>query len=62
MVALIEDRQRLWDLVRFQRYELHDAGLITDNEFSELASDGASIARLEYYCYRMFAERGASPS
>jgi hypothetical protein len=56
MPPLVEDTQRLWDLVRYQREEFHDAGLITDEEYAELAADCASVARLEYYCCRMIAE------
>jgi hypothetical protein len=56
MIPLEGDTQRLWDLVRYQRHELHQAGLITDDEFAELTEDIASIARLEYYCCKMIAE------
>jgi hypothetical protein len=56
VIALSGDTQRLWDLVRYQRFELHMAGLITDEEFAELAADTTSVARLEYYCCKMIAE------
>ena len=59
MPPLQEDTQRLWDLVRFERHELHDAGLITDDEFAELVADCTSVARLEYYCFRILSERGS---
>ncbi len=41
--------QRLTDLVRYQRQELHVAGLITDEEYFGLAKDHAAVARLESY-------------
>lgn len=41
--------QRLWDLVRQQRMELHDAELISDDEYTELAKDHPAVARLETY-------------
>lgn len=43
------DRKRLWDLVRQQRMELHDAELISDEEYAELASDGGSVKRICSY-------------
>jgi hypothetical protein len=43
------DTQRLWDLVRQQRSELHGDGLISDEEYAALASDGGAVARLETY-------------
>lgn len=57
MIPLKDDKQRLWDLVRYTRYALSDAGLITDQEFAELESDRDSSARLSVYCYRMLEER-----
>jgi len=56
VIALAGDAQRLWDLVRYNRHELHHAGLITDDEYAELTADTASVARLEYYCCKMIAE------
>lgn len=42
--------QRLFDLVRHQRHDLHDAGLITDEELADLITAGSSSARrLEDY-------------
>ena len=41
--------QRLFDLVRYMRSELHDAELITDEEYVMLASEHASVQRLEDY-------------
>src|SRR5688500_5811187 len=46
------ENQRLFDLVRYQRGELHEAGLITDDEYAWLAAgvDGSQPARrLEDY-------------
>ena len=40
---------RLWDLVRYQRMELHAANLITDEEYQRLLSDDKSVARLASY-------------
>jgi hypothetical protein len=52
--AFLTDYQRMWDLVRYKRSALHDAGLITDTEFALLVSaeDGGgspSPRRLETY-------------
>lgn len=41
--------QRLRDLVRHQRAELHAAGLISDEEYAELLSDHGSVDRLHSY-------------
>ncbi len=42
--------QRLYDLVRYQRHELQDAGLITEQEMADLILSGSSSARrLEDY-------------
>lgn len=43
----IHDPQRLWDLVRYMRSELHVKQAITDDEYAELAQDHAAVARLE---------------
>jgi hypothetical protein len=40
---------RLRDLVRHQRGPLHDAGLLTDDEYAALAGDHGAVARLEGY-------------
>lgn len=49
MKARAEKNQRLWDLVRYQRSELHTVGLITDDEYAELAQDHPAVKRLEDY-------------
>lgn len=41
--------QRLFDLVRYMRTELHVAGLITDDEYAELAQAHDAVRRLEDY-------------
>lgn len=41
--------QRMWDLVRHQRSELLQEGLITEDEYAELAQDHAAVKRLEDY-------------
>lgn len=41
--------QRLYDLVRHQRMELHEAELVTDEEYIKLAKDHSAVARLEDY-------------
>jgi hypothetical protein len=41
--------QRLTDLVRHQRSELHEAGLISDYEYERLAEDHGAVKRLEDY-------------
>ena len=43
------ERDRLHDLVRHQRGPLHDAELITDDEYAALAGDTGARARLETY-------------
>ena len=45
----VNKMQRLWDLCRHQRAELHVAGLIDDGEFAALAEDYKSVDRLEAY-------------
>lgn len=45
----IRDGARLLDLVRFCRGELHQALLITDEEYAELITIDGSPARLETY-------------
>lgn len=47
MKPLKTDYQRLWDLVRHQRSELLDVGLITEDEYAELAQDHSAVKRLE---------------
>lgn len=46
---LKSSRQRLFDLVRHCRIELHDEGLITDEEYAILADDPDSLSRLHGY-------------
>jgi hypothetical protein len=41
--------QRMWDLVRYMRGQLHTDGLITDEEFALLVVDHPAVARLEGY-------------
>ena len=46
------DNKRLFDLVRLMRMELHEEGLITDEEYADLLNDDRSkesIKRLESY-------------
>jgi hypothetical protein len=44
------DSIRLFDLVRFQRHQLHTEGLITDDELAALVSGSpGAVARLESY-------------
>lgn len=52
------ENERLYDLVRYQRHELHTAGLITNEEYADLLENGStgpgathqgSVARLEGY-------------
>jgi hypothetical protein len=43
------ENQRLRDLVRYQRCELHVAGLISEDEYASLAQDHGAVARLESY-------------
>ncbi len=47
----MSDKARLFDLVRYARGYLHDAGLITDEEFSEILTTDSinSVKRLESY-------------
>jgi hypothetical protein len=40
---------RLWDLCRYQRNELHAAGLVSDEEFAALAGPCSSVVGLETY-------------
>lgn len=49
IVRLNDANQRLHDLVRFARWKLHDAELLTDAEFNALAADHGAVARLEGY-------------
>lgn len=46
---ILQDTQRLIDLVRYCRAELHCTDLITDEEYAELASITGSPARLRSY-------------
>ena len=49
LAKLRDDSQRMWDLVRYQRDELHEANLISDDEYALLAKDHAGVKRLESY-------------
>lgn len=56
LAALREDNerlrsahQRLFDLARYCRMELHDVGLISDDEYAILVDDPDSLARLHGY-------------
>lgn len=52
VIALLDElaqRVRLHDLIRHQRGSLHDAGLLTDAEYADLAADHGAVARLETY-------------
>lgn len=60
----VQREERLTDLVRHQRHELHDADLISDDEFAALLADsdgGKRVARLEGYD-AIRRELAASPS
>jgi hypothetical protein len=46
-MKLKEDTIRLWDLARYFRGELHDAELITSEEYVELACDTKSYDRMK---------------
>lgn len=41
--------QRLFDLLRYCRGTLHEADLISDEEYATLAEDHGAVARLEGY-------------
>ncbi len=47
--AAEQEAQRLRDLVRHQRSDLHIANLITDEEYVALVSDHGAVARLNSY-------------
>lgn len=55
LVSMAEQHQRMFDLVRYQRAELHQSDLITDEEYAMLCQEGAtgemkgSVQRLETY-------------
>jgi hypothetical protein len=49
-IGALNENQRLRDLIRYCRHELHDEGLITDEEFAALVEVGSESARrLESY-------------
>jgi hypothetical protein len=48
-IEAINENERLRDLVRYSRHDLHDAELITDDEFAALLSVDGSVTRLENY-------------
>jgi hypothetical protein len=48
-LPLSKDTQRMWDLLRYFRADLHAEDLITDAELFELAADHAAVKRLEKY-------------
>ena len=50
---LREDTQRLWDFVRCFRSELHEDGLITNEEYMQLLQDTKSRSRLDSYAARV---------
>lgn len=41
--------QRLFDLIRYCRHELHEQKLITDDEYTALAMEAGALDRLEDY-------------
>lgn len=43
------ENQRVWDLLRFCRSELHTEDLITNDEYADLAMDYKSVSRLHSY-------------
>jgi hypothetical protein len=47
--TLTASNQRMWDLIRYERMDLHQQGLISDEEYAELAKDNAAVKRLEDY-------------
>ena len=57
LIAAARENQRLRDLVRHQRMELHEAGLISDEEYAEIAADHGAVARLEAYDAHVEAAR-----
>lgn len=49
-IESIIENERLRDLVRYCRHQLHEEGLITDEEFVAMAEVGVeSVGRLENY-------------
>lgn len=49
-MKITQDNQRLLDLVRYSRAELHEDGLISDKEYADLVEVGSiSARRLEDY-------------
>jgi hypothetical protein len=54
--------QRLFDLVRYKRSELHEDGLITDEEYATLAQEHGAVKRLEDYDAALAAIRAAAPA
>ena len=46
---LQKENERLRDLVRYCRGDLHHEGLITDQEYAALLSDSEAVSRLEGY-------------
>ncbi len=47
--AGLRGNQRQWDLIRQMRMELHQAELITNEEYAQLTFDHPAVARLESY-------------
>jgi hypothetical protein len=43
------DTQRMWDLIRYKRQELHTDNLISNEEYAALAEDHVAVKRLENY-------------
>jgi hypothetical protein len=67
--AQVADRQRLFDLVRYCRHKLHDDGLISNKEFSQILTDGSasepdggSVKRLESYDQIRAADSPQAPA
>lgn len=46
---ILFSNERLFDLVRYCRTELHEANLINDEEYAGIASTGGSIERIQAY-------------
>lgn len=60
--SLTDANQRMFDLVRFMRGELFEAGLITHDEYALLAQEHSAVKRLEDYDAAIAAIRNATNS